>query len=133
MADRLRETISEIVVHSDEGDEVRFTVSIGISSFEVSDNIDTLIKTADEALYKAKENGRNRVEVFNKEELEAFDNKETQERIKNEVNNRHPIFDKEENEEISLLDGIEAKHIQSENPKIEDDSVLIGVDAEDLK
>ena len=133
VADRLRETISEIVVHSDEGDEVRFTVSIGISSFEVSDNIDTLIKTADEALYKAKENGRNRVEVFNKEELEAFDNKETQERIKNEVNNRHPIFDKEENEEISLLDGIEAKHIQSENPKIEDDSVLIGVDAEDLK
>lgn len=141
VADRLRETISEIVVHSDEGDEVRFTVSIGISSYEVSDNIDTLIKTADEALYKAKENGRNRVEIFNKEELEAFDNKETQERIKNEVNNRHPIFDKEESAEISLLDGIEAQHIQSDAPQIEEDVKnkdnnfypILGVDEEDLK
>lgn len=137
VADRLRETISEIVVHSDSGDEVRFTVSIGISSYEISDNIDTLIKTADEALYRAKENGRNRVEIFNKEELIAFDNKESQERIKNEVNNRHPIFDKEENEEISLLDGIEAKHIQGDAPKIEDnkDDVypILGVDEDDLK
>lgn len=138
VADRLRETISEIIVHSDEGDEVRFTVSIGISSYEVSDNIDTLIKTADEALYKAKENGRNRVEIFNKEDMEAFDNKETQERMKNEVNNRHPIFDKEETEEISLLDGIEAKHIQGAAPKIEenhevDTGLLLGVDEEDLK
>lgn len=138
VADRLRETISEVVVHSDQGDEVRFTVSIGVSSNEVSDNIDTLIKTADEALYKAKENGRNRVEIFDKEELAAFDNKETQERIKNEVNNRHPIFDKEETEEISLLDGIEAKHIQSDTPKIEenievDTGLLLGVDEEDLK
>lgn len=137
VADRLRETISEILVHSDEGDEVRFTVSIGISSHEISENIDTLIKTADEALYRAKENGRNRVEIFNKEELATFDNSESQERIKNEVNNRHPIFDKEENEEISLLDGIEAKHIQSDAPKIEDnkDEVypILGVDEDDLK
>ncbi len=139
VADRLRESISDIVVYSDEGAEVRFTVSIGVSSYEISDNIDTLIKTADEALYKAKENGRNRVEIFDKEDLEAFDNKETQERIKNEVNNRHPIFEKEENTEISLLDGIEANHIQGENPKIEEnednkiDYPILGVDEEDLK
>lgn len=134
VADRLRESISEIVVYSDEGDEVRFTVSIGVSSYEVSDNIDTLIKTADEALYKAKENGRNRVEIFDKNDLAVFDNKEAQERIKNEENNRHPIFDKEENAEISLLDGIETNHIQGNNPAIEDDKVVIlGVDEEDLK
>ncbi len=140
VADRLRESISNIVVYSDEGEEVRFTVSIGVSSYEISDNIDTLIKTADEALYKAKENGRNRVEIFDKNDLEAFDNKEMQERIKNEVNNRHPIFDKEENAEISLLDGIEANHIQGENTNIEDhkkedeiDYPILGVDEEDLK
>ena len=89
-------------------------------------------------MYKAKETGRNRVVVFNKEDMEAFDNRETQERIKNEANNRHPIFDKEENEEISLLDGIEAQHIQSDTPKIEDggsdeSGLLLGVDEEDLK
>lgn len=120
VADRLRESISRIVVHSDEGQEVRFTVSIGVSSYEVSDNVDTLIKTADEALYKAKENGRNRVEVFNKNDWEAFDNQEAQDRIKNEVNNRHPIFEKEENEEISLLDGIESNHIQENTTQIEE-------------
>lgn len=142
VADRLRESISEVVVYSDEGEEVRFTVSIGVSSYEISDNIDTLIKTADEALYKAKENGRNRVEIFEKEDMEAFDNKEAQERINNEVNNRHPIFEKEENTEISLLDGIEANHIQGENTQIEEqnevkeekvDYPILGVDEEDLK
>ena len=135
VADRLRETISEIVVHSDEGDEVRFTVSIGISSSDISDNIDTLIKTADEALYRAKENGRNRVEIFSKDDMMAFNDNATQERMKNEQNNRHPIFDKEENEEISLLDGVEAQHIQSPSPQIEEDekSIILGVDEEDVK
>lgn len=138
VADRLRESISEIVVYSDEGDEVRFTVSIGVSSYEISDNIDTLIKTADEALYKAKENGRNRVEIFDKDDWEAFDNKETQERMKNEENNRHPIFEKEESTEISLLDGIDANHIQENASNIEEqenkvDYPILGVDEEDLK
>lgn len=133
VAERLRESISQVVVYSDENDEVRFTVSIGISSSEVSDNIDTLIKTADEALYKAKQNGRNRVEIFDKDDLAAFDNKEADERLKNETSNRHPIFDKEETEEISLLDGIEANHIQEGQTKIEDEKKLIlGVDEEDL-
>ncbi len=121
VAERLRESISQVVVHSDENDEVRFTVSIGISSSEVSDNIDMLIKTADEALYKAKQNGRNRVEIFNLNDLAAFDSKEAQERIKSETSTRHPIFDKEETEEISLLDGIEANHIQEGQTRIEDE------------
>lgn len=138
VADRLRESISEIVVYSDEGEEVRFTVSIGVSSYEISDNIDMLIKTADEALYRAKENGRNRVEIFDINDMAAFDNKETQERIKNEINNRHPIFEKEENQEISLLDGIEANHIQGGKTNIEEnnekiDYPILGVDDEDLK
>lgn len=118
VADRLRETISQIVVYSDEGQEVRFTVSIGISSGDISDNIDTLIKTSDEALYRAKEGGRNRVEVFTPHDLKTFIETDQQER--NDEGNHHPIFDKENAVEISLLDGVEANHIQTEKPQIEE-------------
>jgi hypothetical protein len=40
------------------------TVSFGVSEFESIDEGEDLLKKADEALYLAKRNGRNRVEVF---------------------------------------------------------------------
>jgi diguanylate cyclase (GGDEF)-like protein len=44
--------------------EVRVTVSIGVAEPTTSDrDVDQVIRTADKALYRAKENGRNRVEV----------------------------------------------------------------------
>ncbi len=112
VADRLRESIASVVVYSDENHPVSFTVSIGVSSFEISDNIDTLIKTADEALYRAKQNGRNRVEVFTKDDLENFISQGQVER-KDESQNHHPVFDKENTKEISLLDGIETSKIDA--------------------
>lgn len=114
VADRLRQSIASIVVYSDDNQEVRFTVSVGVSSSDVSDNVDTLVKTADEALYKAKQNGRNRVEVFTKEDLTAFIN-QGQQMSNNEKNNLHPIYDKENTAEISLLDGVDAKDIAPVN------------------
>lgn len=114
VAERLRTTISELRIPSDDGRIVQFTISIGISSSKVSDNIDTLIKTADEALYKAKQNGRNRVEIFGPEDLKHVD-VENMTMHKDENNNRHPIFEKEGSEEISLLDGIETNKI-TDNP-----------------
>ena len=118
VAERLRTTISELEIPSDDGRIVKFTISIGISSSKVSDNIDTLIKTADEALYKAKQNGRNRVEIFNPEELKHIDmaNKALH---KDETANRHPIFEKEDKEEISLLDGIVENKIMDKATTIE--------------
>lgn len=46
----------------------RITTSIGVSEYQPGDDAEALIKRADMALFKAKENGRNRVEVaYNKE------------------------------------------------------------------
>lgn len=137
VAERLRESIGSIVVYSDEGEEVRFTVSIGISSSAISDNIGTLIKTADEALYKAKQTGRNRVVIFKKSDLDNLAEEEKYERTK-EGSNHHPIFDKEDNQEISLLDGIASSQIQDSNVEIEESKTaaarvkIPGVDDEDL-
>lgn len=134
VAERLRETIAGLVIDSDDGREVRFTISIGISSSKVSDNIDTLIKTADEALYKAKQNGRNRVEVFHPSDLKHF-NPATSISHKDESSNRHPIFDKEPAAEVSLLDGIESNHIVDASTKVEEKKNTFhvpGVDEEDL-
>ena len=45
-----------------DGEQVAITISIGVSS-DVVDSIDTMIAAADTQLYRAKERGRNRVEV----------------------------------------------------------------------
>ncbi|MBS4774201.1 MAG: diguanylate cyclase [Proteobacteria bacterium] len=119
VADRLRQSIGMQTVYSDDNAPVKFTVSIGVSSSEISDNVDMLIKTADEALYKAKQNGRNRVEVFEHKDLEDFVAQGQVER-KDESQNHHPIFDKENNSEISLLDGIEANKITDEQVFVEE-------------
>lgn len=58
-ADYLRKEI-EKTTHEVAGN---ITVSLGISQYEQNDTMDTLFKKADDALYRAKEKGRNRVEI----------------------------------------------------------------------
>ncbi len=61
-AERIRRCIEES--SSDyEGNSIAVTISIGVSSLIANDNQKTLFNRADEALYNAKANGRNRVEV----------------------------------------------------------------------
>jgi diguanylate cyclase (GGDEF)-like protein len=63
VANRLRHELSELTVRLRET-SVRFTVSIGVSEFRKTDRmIEDVINRADEALYKAKRMGRNRVEA----------------------------------------------------------------------
>jgi len=63
-AESIRKSIEtscfDTIVH---GQMLKLTVSIGIASFPEHGAGETLVNVADDALYKAKKNGRNRVEV----------------------------------------------------------------------
>ena len=65
VAERVRKTVEALVIPTEEGVETRITVSTGINS--VIPDADILIKDfiekADQALYKAKESGRNRIVI----------------------------------------------------------------------
>jgi diguanylate cyclase (GGDEF)-like protein len=40
---------------------IKITASLGVGALRDDDTVETFIKRADEAMYKAKDNGRNRV------------------------------------------------------------------------
>ncbi|MBU1247178.1 MAG: diguanylate cyclase [Proteobacteria bacterium] len=62
IAERIRSKIENLVVHTAEG-EIRFTISIGLTAFVGGKkSIEDRLKQADKELYKAKNNGRNRVQ-----------------------------------------------------------------------
>ncbi|HVB19849.1 MAG TPA: GGDEF domain-containing protein [Candidatus Paceibacterota bacterium] len=60
-AERLRAEIEKLVL--DEYPELKITASFGVVSSESSTDLRALQKLVDDALYRAKDNGRNRVEV----------------------------------------------------------------------
>lgn len=63
IAERLRQRVSDTPITLDDGRRVATTVSIGMAHcFRASGNIDDLLAAADQALYGAKEAGRDRVE-----------------------------------------------------------------------
>ncbi|MEA3371607.1 MAG: diguanylate cyclase [Campylobacterota bacterium] len=63
IAEKIRKNIEEMVINLLNNKKLRYTVSIGVSQVdnEKDLNIEAPINRADEALYKAKESGRNRV------------------------------------------------------------------------
>lgn len=62
-ADRMRLRLQESKILADAGVEIAVTASFGVSVTDLSDrNPEVFIRVADEALYRAKANGRNRVE-----------------------------------------------------------------------
>jgi len=64
-ADRIRDLIANTPYRDPRGEEVRVTMSFGVASHgEHAANAAALIKRADQALYRAKDKGRNRVESF---------------------------------------------------------------------
>lgn len=64
IADRLRRIVSETRLQvSEDGGAESITVSCGVAPLRLGDTLDTLIAAAEAALRRAKDNGRNRVEV----------------------------------------------------------------------
>jgi diguanylate cyclase (GGDEF)-like protein/PAS domain S-box-containing protein len=64
IAEKLRNLVMAERVTADEGELVRFTVSIGVAAREESMSIESLLHRSDQALYQAKSHGRNRVQRF---------------------------------------------------------------------
>ncbi len=60
MLETLRKTIENTRVIND----MRVTISVGVTELKNTDTFDDLIRRADEVLYKAKNNGRNNVQVL---------------------------------------------------------------------
>ena len=64
VAERMRLAIEKLIVGMPSGQTVHFTSSFGVAQFRAEDaDLNNLMRRADQALYKAKERGRNRVEA----------------------------------------------------------------------
>ncbi len=105
VAERLRKSIADLEIESENGEKFHFTVSIGVVSSEKTASLDVLLRQVDDAMYLAKNNGRNRVEIYDEEKVKQIMKKKTT----NQNRNIHPVFQNEEAEEISLLDNYENK------------------------
>lgn len=62
VAERIRGEVESQEVKSN-NKKIKYTVSIGIATLQSETSLEDLVKKADEALYKAKESGRNNVKV----------------------------------------------------------------------
>ena len=64
IAERIRRSFADTILPLADGSSVSATVSIGVAHAEPAQgNLDALLQTADRALYRAKNGGRNRVEL----------------------------------------------------------------------
>ena len=63
MAEKLRKEVETLTLKLAEGTEVHFTISLGVSTVEImtETSVEPALKRADDAMYLAKEAGRNRV------------------------------------------------------------------------
>ena len=66
-ADRILLAISSTPFDVD-GVEIPATVSIGLATWKYEETVESLLQRADIAMYRAKEMGRNRLELANDEE-----------------------------------------------------------------
>lgn len=60
VAERIRKDIENAVIDAD-GQAIKITISIGVTLIDYQKTADNILQRADEALYRAKESGRNRV------------------------------------------------------------------------
>ena len=71
-ADQLRGKIEALVVRYLDQNLPRITISVGAATFpDAGDTPESVMRTADAALYRAKANGRNRVETAGQSDADA--------------------------------------------------------------
>ena len=63
IADRLRLLVADTAVEQDQGPPISVTISIGVAMIGLDESAESLLSRADQAMYQAKNNGRNRVEI----------------------------------------------------------------------
>ncbi len=73
IAERIRENVAALLLNDSKGQGIKVTVSVGGSCLSLGIDKQSLVKEADQALYQAKENGRNRVE-FHPSDTIVFNN-----------------------------------------------------------
>jgi diguanylate cyclase (GGDEF)-like protein len=67
IAERLRELVAQSPLHA-QGQAVAMTVSVGVAALEAGDHKwEDILRRADEALYHAKQHGRDRVSVYGRD------------------------------------------------------------------
>jgi diguanylate cyclase len=64
LAERLRAAVQGLEMDVGDARKLRCTVSVGLTSARPGDNFDSLVDRADQAMYRAKSGGKNRVEVL---------------------------------------------------------------------
>lgn len=62
-AERIRVALAELSVEASDQRRIRFTASLGVSTFDGTKDLTDVLRQADEALYRAKREGRDRVVV----------------------------------------------------------------------
>lgn len=73
IAERLRKNVEDLRIQIPSGQVIPVTVSIGFTERLEDDTVQSIIERADQALYSAKENGRNRICLkLNKDETFLF-------------------------------------------------------------
>ncbi len=68
-SEKIRKSIENMSINIRDEVIIRFTISIGVTQFDkdIDKNLNTILKRADQAMYKAKNTGRNRVIIYHKD------------------------------------------------------------------